>query len=142
MNPPPPILPAGGQVTASASPTATAASIAFPPRCKTSTPTREAISLVDATIPCFARVGSRDAACCVIGRNAENRTINMIMQVRSFMCSLPTDNLLEWVVILNSNALSIQSDVPPDQPLSGQKRYYRSRTEKDSKRDLHFHTTT
>ena len=51
MKPPPPRLPAEGQVTASASPTATAASTALPPFFITSTPTREAISEVEATIP-------------------------------------------------------------------------------------------
>ena len=62
MNPPPPILPAEGQTTASANPTATAASTAFPPRFRTSTPTREAISLTEETIPRFPRTGGRAAA--------------------------------------------------------------------------------
>src|SRR5688500_11783893 len=62
MNPPPPRLPAEGQVTASARPTATAASTAFPPRFMTSAPTREAISDVDATIALRARAGGGQAA--------------------------------------------------------------------------------
>ena len=56
------MLPAVGQTTASANPTATAASTALPPRFITSTPTCEAISLTEETIPCFARTGGRDAA--------------------------------------------------------------------------------
>jgi hypothetical protein len=44
-----------------------AASIAFPPRFKTSTPTREATSFVEATMPCLARTGSREAAIAVFG---------------------------------------------------------------------------
>src|SRR2546423_91961 len=39
-----------------------AASTALPPRRRTSTPTCEAILLVEATMPCRARTGSRDAA--------------------------------------------------------------------------------
>src|SRR5262245_33726055 len=62
INPPPPRLPADGHTTASASPTATAASTALPPRFITSTPTCEAISLTEATIPCFPRTGGREAA--------------------------------------------------------------------------------
>src|SRR5215475_2390937 len=62
MNPPPPRLPAGGHTTASASPTATAASTALPPRFNTSTPTCEAISLTEETIPLLPRTGGREAA--------------------------------------------------------------------------------
>src|SRR5436853_982057 len=39
-----------------------AASTALPPRRRTSTPTCEAILLVEATMPCRARTGSREAA--------------------------------------------------------------------------------
>jgi hypothetical protein len=62
MKPPPPKFPAAGYVTASAKATATAASTALPPRFMTSTPTREAIGSVEATIPRRARTGGRDAA--------------------------------------------------------------------------------
>src|SRR6185503_7835169 len=62
MKPPPPRFPAAGCVTASANATAIAASTALPPRFMISTPTREATSFVEATIPCFARTGSRAAA--------------------------------------------------------------------------------
>src|SRR5678816_3110646 len=62
MNPPPPILPAAGHTTASARPVATAASIALPPRLRMLTPTCDAISLTETTIPCRARTGGRDAA--------------------------------------------------------------------------------
>ena len=62
MNPPPPMLPAEGQVTARASETATAASTALPPFFMMSAPMREAISLVEATIACRACTGAREAA--------------------------------------------------------------------------------
>src|ERR1022692_1430599 len=57
MNPPPPMLPALGCVTASASPTATAASIALPPFCRTSSPTAVAWRSRDTTMPWRARTG-------------------------------------------------------------------------------------
>src|SRR5215510_811815 len=63
INPPPPRFPADGHTTASASPTATAASTALPPRFNTSTPTCEAISLTEDTIPRLPRTGGREAAC-------------------------------------------------------------------------------
>src|SRR5438874_940515 len=62
MKPPPPRLPAAGYTTASAKATAMAASTALPPRRRTSTPTCDAILLVEATMPCRARTGSREAA--------------------------------------------------------------------------------
>src|SRR5262245_27844271 len=62
INPPPPRLPADGHTTANASPTATAASIALPPRFNTSTPTCDAISLTEETIPYLPRAGGREAA--------------------------------------------------------------------------------
>src|SRR5579871_4853334 len=55
MNPPPPMLPAAGSTTASANATATAASTAFPPRFKISTPACEPSCSSVATIPCAAR---------------------------------------------------------------------------------------
>jgi hypothetical protein len=51
-------LPAVGCVTASAKPTATAASMAVPPSFSTSAPIFEAVACTDTTIPCFARSGS------------------------------------------------------------------------------------
>src|SRR5678815_382643 len=62
MNPPPPRLPAAGCVTANAKATAIAASTALPPRFMISTPTRDATSLVDATMPFRALTGWRPAA--------------------------------------------------------------------------------
>ena len=57
MKPPPPMLPARGKVTASAKPTATAASTALPPCFKISTPARVAnVSWLD-TMPCLAQTG-------------------------------------------------------------------------------------
>ena len=59
MNPPPPMLPANGCVTAIANPTATAASTALPPFCSTDTPTSAAIDSIATTMPCCARTGWR-----------------------------------------------------------------------------------
>src|SRR5262245_47791792 len=56
MNPPPPMLPAPGYVTASANPVATAASTAFPPRRMISRPTLLAIESLLETIACSANV--------------------------------------------------------------------------------------
>src|ERR1041385_8999589 len=50
MNPPPPVWPASGCTTASAKPTATAASTAFPPRRMMSRPTSLAIGLPETTM--------------------------------------------------------------------------------------------
>ncbi|MNY05578.1 hypothetical protein D3C86_1383030 [compost metagenome] len=58
MKPPPPMLPASGQVTAMARATATAASKALPPCFMTSTPTRLAIAETLETRPCAAFTGS------------------------------------------------------------------------------------
>src|SRR5690606_13422804 len=55
MNPPPPMFPACGYVTASAKPVAIAASTAFPPWRRTSAPIRPAVPLAEATIPRGAR---------------------------------------------------------------------------------------
>ena len=57
MNPPPPILPAVGYVTAIVNPTATAASIALPPFLRISIPTFDAISSEVTTIPFLPRTG-------------------------------------------------------------------------------------
>ena len=57
MNPPPPRFPASGCVTASAKPTATAASTALPPDFMISTPASEASAWTDATIAFGACVG-------------------------------------------------------------------------------------
>ena len=57
MKPPPPMLPALGWVTASASPTAAAASMALPPFFKTCNPVSVACRSRETTIPCRARTG-------------------------------------------------------------------------------------
>src|SRR4051812_41303841 len=51
MNPPPPMFPAPGYVTASAKAVATAASTAFPPRARIDAPTSEAGAELLITIP-------------------------------------------------------------------------------------------
>src|SRR6267142_1271767 len=59
MKPPPPKFPACGCTTASAKPTATAASTAFPPAFMICTPTREADALTLATMARGASTGTR-----------------------------------------------------------------------------------
>src|SRR5438876_11090388 len=54
MNPPPPMFPATGWTTASANPTATAASTALPPRRRISLPTSLASGCDDTTMACGA----------------------------------------------------------------------------------------
>src|SRR5579883_598276 len=61
MNPPPPMFPASGSATASANPTATAASTAFPPCRRISTPAALASALLLAIIACGATVARRPA---------------------------------------------------------------------------------
>src|SRR5438034_8930136 len=56
------MLPAEGWTTASANAVATAASTAFPPSHRTSTPTWEATKFWEATIPLRARAGTEVAA--------------------------------------------------------------------------------
>src|SRR5690349_13591585 len=60
MKPPPPMFPAGEWTTASAKPVATAASTAFPPACRISTPTRDAIWCTLTTMACSACSGCVD----------------------------------------------------------------------------------
>src|SRR3972149_5524948 len=58
MNPPPPMLPASGSTTASAKPTATAASTALPPCFRTSTPASLASGCADTTMALGAITGA------------------------------------------------------------------------------------
>ncbi len=67
MKPPPPMLPARGRVTASAKPTATAASTALPPRFSMSNPTRDASASWLTTMPCVAMTGRAVAKGEMIG---------------------------------------------------------------------------
>jgi len=53
----------------------------------TSTPTRDAISLVEATIACLARTGSRDAARGAIAIEETNRATRRIEQAGFLMFS-------------------------------------------------------
>src|SRR5436190_11987374 len=62
MNPPPPMFPANGYVTASANPVATAASTALPPRERTAAPMSEAYAETETTIPAVELTGSGDGA--------------------------------------------------------------------------------
>src|SRR5690606_14534596 len=55
MNPPPPMFPAVGCVTARAKPVAIAASTALPPASRIRAPTSLASVFADTTIPCRAR---------------------------------------------------------------------------------------
>jgi hypothetical protein len=68
MKPPPPIFPADGCVTASAKPTATAASTAFPPASSTATPASVACRSTVTTMAwractgCAAQLGTARAS--------------------------------------------------------------------------------
>ena len=62
MNPPPPILPQHGLVTASAYPTATAASIALPPCFRIATPASAASRWPDTTMPWTPSTAGGEAA--------------------------------------------------------------------------------
>src|SRR5205814_6497937 len=71
---PPPTLPASGQVTAWAKATATAASTAFPPRRRTSTPTSAAGGETHTTMPDFAPTGPRSGGwAAVVSAKRGNR---------------------------------------------------------------------
>ena len=80
MKPPPPRLPADGYVTASAKPTATAASMALPPAARTSAPTFEATSERDTTMPAVPRIASGLAAmaACAFRMTAAITSNNLI----------------------------------------------------------------
>ncbi len=66
MNPPPPMLPALGSVTASAKAVATAASTALPPFASTAAPASHAGADVHTTIPSFEETAAA-AACRMAG---------------------------------------------------------------------------
>src|SRR5437868_695138 len=62
MNPPPPMLPAAGYVTASANAVATAASTALPPALRTDTPAADASGQTETTTPLPKLLGSSPAS--------------------------------------------------------------------------------
>src|SRR5947207_1589171 len=97
------MLPAEGQTTASVSPTATAASIALPPRFKTSTPTLEAISLTEATMPCLPRAGGREADSAVGG--ALSCAGAQANEKKSAKQRQTTNDLRAIIGLLHSNAI-------------------------------------
>ena len=72
-NPPPPRLPQQGLVTASAKPTATAASIALPPWRRMSAPISAARRSAATTMPCSASTAGGDAARAGPGRKRGER---------------------------------------------------------------------
>src|SRR5438270_6904759 len=82
MNPPPPRLPAAGQVTAIASAVATAASTALPPFFMMSTPTCAAIPLVADTIPRRAMTGSRIAEYAAVAEKRSSVAISFRMEAK------------------------------------------------------------
>ena len=88
INPPPPRLAALGKVTARVNPTATAASIAFPPAFKISKPASVASLLSLVTIACLAITGWKIASEFSMGSetenlqgidNRQNKNINLII---------------------------------------------------------------
>ena len=73
INPPPPKLPFSGEVTASAKPTATAASTALPPFSSILTPALEAFLLSETTIPFSAYIGSGEAVLATIKKSGKRQ---------------------------------------------------------------------
>ena len=75
MYPPPPMLPASGHATASAKPSATAASTALPPACRISAAAALASGLLLTAIECGANVALAPAGKCQLAGNvAATRT--------------------------------------------------------------------
>ena len=74
MNPPPPIFPFDGLVTASAKPVAIAASTAFPPALSTSAPASLAILVAETTIPWEARTA--EVSCWLETSTVEDNSIS------------------------------------------------------------------
>src|SRR5438094_961686 len=95
MKPPPPMLPAYGCVTASAKPTATAASTALPPAWRISSPASEACASLVTTIPCRAATGSNASAGIACARGPPVRRLIRQETVwqgpRTLMPPLPDD---------------------------------------------------
>ena len=79
--PPPPRFPLLDDVTESANPTVTAASMAFPPFFKISIPASEACLLVETTIPFSLNTGSELAA----GANVEKIMYKIISVICLFI---------------------------------------------------------
>src|SRR5690242_6944860 len=79
MNPPPPMLPAPGYVTASANAVATAASTAFPPRRRMLAPTSDAIDELEMTSPRFETTIPAESVCAerIVDENALGTTAAM-----------------------------------------------------------------
>src|ERR1043166_6305172 len=74
MNPPPPMFPAAGGVTASADAVATAATTALPPLRRTAAPTSEAIPSTETTSPVLESTGGGTALRGWAAAGAANRT--------------------------------------------------------------------
>src|SRR5262249_7514275 len=79
INPPPPILPALGCVTASANPTATAASTALPPPLRTFSPIAVACFSRETTMPCLARTGCALHEVAAKRKKTRARRIHLIL---------------------------------------------------------------
>src|SRR5271157_4749031 len=92
MKPPPPMFPAVGWVTASANPTATAASIALPPARSTSTPAWVAWRSRVTTMACCARTGCAPHAVMPASSSSKvsNRTIDLDSTVLSALLTPST----------------------------------------------------
>src|SRR5262249_48929112 len=82
MNPPPPMLPALGWVTASANAVATAASTALPPFLRIAAPTSDAGADVVITIPSRDTTGDKSACCDRAGAANESAMHWMAAQIR------------------------------------------------------------
>src|SRR5687767_4651930 len=80
MNPPPPMFPAAGFVTASANAVATAASTAFPPCASTPAPASHDQYDVQTTVPSLATTPR--SGCCDVPVGEKDRTRTIAMSTR------------------------------------------------------------
>jgi hypothetical protein len=100
MNPPPPILPASGNVTVSANPTATAASTAFPPFSSIARPTDDACGQAVTTMP--ARARARDTCSSAADSLAWKREGNTL-QTTTLAARITT--LAVWRLVYAAGAI-------------------------------------
>src|SRR5262249_16440796 len=119
MNPPPPMLPAVGCVTASANAVATTASIALPPSLMTSAPILDAISLCAATMPFCAGTGTVVAPVAIVNAAHDAAAINS----RSFVMRADYTfvSVVSFVPFVSPSSRSIRDRVDFDeQTIAGQ----------------------
>ena len=98
-NPPPPRLPFDEEVTESAKPIATAASIALPPFFKTSIPISDASLLVQTTMPFSPNTGSELAASILLSvkKNVKKTIIKFLNNFNIYL--IVSYRRLDWLIL-------------------------------------------